>query len=160
MDKHGMGKHKHEWKLKRNCSLSPRQAALAYSVPCIVAFVVACIFTLHGAWYVMAYAVLEALLVALAFINYARHATDHEHIVLMDDCVLVERFEAEQVQRIRLDRYWTRITLPSRAEDLIKLEAKGIKIEVGRFVTKSKRRRVAKELRNELRGGLFMPAKT
>ncbi|HEY8099526.1 MAG TPA: DUF2244 domain-containing protein [Burkholderiaceae bacterium] len=154
-----MYKHKHEWNLKRNCSLSPRQAALAFSAPCILAFVVAGIFTLHGAWYVLAYAILEVAIVAVAFIQYARHATDHEHIVLMDGCLLIERVEAEQVQRIQLDPYWTRITLPSRAEDLIKLEAKGVRIEVGRFVTKSKRRRVAKELRNELRGGLFMPAR-
>ena len=143
-----------EWILKRNCSLSPRQSACAYAAPCIVALIVAMIFTIHGAWYVMSFAVLESAVVALLFFHYARHATDHEHIVLMEECLLIERVEAERVQRTRLDRYWTRITLPSRPQDLIKLEAKGVKIEVGRFVTKSKRRRFAKELRKQLSGPL------
>jgi uncharacterized membrane protein len=144
--------NKHEWLLKRNCSLSPRQAILAYAAPCIVALILGGFFTLHGAWYVMAFAVIESVLVALSFLHYARHATDHEHIVLMKNCLLIERVEAEKIQRIQLDPYWTRIILPSRPQDLIRLEAKGIKIEVGRFVTKSKRRRIAKELRSMLQG--------
>ena len=143
---------KHEWTLKRNCSLTPRQSIFAYAMPCVLTLIVATVFTLHGAWYVMAFAVLQSILVALFFLQYARHATDREHIVLMDDCLLIERIEAEQVQRIRLDPHWTRITLPSRPQDLIMLESKGIKIEVGRFVTKSKRRRIARQIRNELGG--------
>jgi uncharacterized membrane protein len=143
---------KHEWLLKRNCSLTPRQSILAYAAPCVMALIVAAIFTLHGAWYVMSFAILESSVVALLFLHYARHATDREHIVLMEDCLLIERIEAEQVQRIRLDPYWARITLPSRPMDLIRIESKGITVEVGRFVTKSKRRRIAKQIRNELGG--------
>lgn len=146
---------KHEWLLKRNCSLTPRQSIIAYAAPCILALIVAVIFTLHGAWYVMTFAILESVLVALLFLHYARHATDREHIVLMEDCLLIERIEAEQVQCTRLDPYWTRITLPSRGQDLIGLESKGVRIEVGRFVTKSRRKRIAKEIRNELRGNHY-----
>ena len=142
--------NRHEWLLKRNCSLSPRQSALAYAAPCVVALLVSTYFTVHGAWYVMAFAVLETAVMSLAFIQYARHATDHEHIVLMEEGLLIERVEADRIQQTWLDRNWTRITLPSRPQDLIKLEAKGVRIEVGRFVTKSKRRRFAKELRHYL----------
>jgi uncharacterized membrane protein len=143
---------KHEWLLKRNCSLTPRQSIFAYAAPCVMALIVAAIFTLHGAWYVMAYAILESILVALFFLHYARHATDCEHIVLLDDCLLIERIEADQVQRIRLDPYWTHITLPSHPQDLIRLESKGVKVEVGRFVAKSKRRRIGRQIKNELSG--------
>jgi uncharacterized membrane protein len=143
---------KREWLLKRNCSLTPKQSALAYAAPCVLALIVAVPFTLHGAWYVLTYAILESLIIALLFLNYARHATDHEHIILMEGCLLIERVVADQVQCIRLDPYWTRITPPSRPQDLIRLEAKGIKIEVGRFVTKSKRKRIAKEIQRQLRG--------
>jgi uncharacterized membrane protein len=143
--------NRREWILKRNCSLSPRQSACAYAAPCIVALIVAAFFTVHGAWYVMSFAILESVVVALLFLHYARHATDHEHIVLTEESLLIERVEADRVQRTWLDRYWTRITLPSRPQDLIRLEAKGIGIEVGRFVTKAKRKRIAKELQNQLR---------
>lgn len=148
--------NRHEWLLKRNCSLSPRQLALAYAVLCVASFSVALMFTLQGAWFVLAFSVFEMTVVALAFLHYARHATDHEHIALDDGCLLVESIEAGEVRQIRLDPHWTRIALPSRAQDLINLEAKGVKIEVGRHVTMAKRRQVAQELRQELRRGSLM----
>jgi uncharacterized membrane protein len=147
-----------EWILKRNCSLSPRQSMCAFAAPCIAALIVATIFLLHGAWHVFAFAILESVFVALIFIHYARHATDHEHIVLTEESILVERVEANHIQQTWLDRYWARITLPHRPQDLIMLEAKGVKIDVGRFVTKSKRRRFARQLRKALHGPLASAA--
>ena len=146
----------HEWLLKRNCSLAPRQLASVYAALGLLSFLVGVLFTLHGAWYVLAFAMLEILVLALAFFNYARHATDHEHIALAEGCLLIECVQAGRLQQTRLDPYWTRITLPHRAEDLIKLEARGVKVEVGRFVTEEKRLQAAQELRRQLRGGLFV----
>jgi uncharacterized membrane protein len=151
---------KHDWLLKRNCSLTPRQLALAYAVQCVLSFAVAMMFTLQGAWYVLIFSMLEMSALALAFLYYARHATDHEHIALVDGCLLVERIVAGEVQQIRLDPYWTRIAVPKQTESLINLEAKGVKIEVGRFVTAAKRRQVAQELRQELRRSSFMISQT
>lgn len=142
---------KHEWLLKRNCSLSPRQLAIAYAVLCAASLAVALMFTLQGAWLVLAFSVFEMVVVALAFLHYARHATDHEHIALLDGCLLVETIEAGKVRQTRLDPHWTRIALPNRTQDLINLEAKGVRIEVGRHVTVAKRRQFAQELRQELR---------
>jgi uncharacterized membrane protein len=141
---------RHEWHLKRNCSLSPRQLALAYAVLFGLSFAVATSFMMLGAWHVFAYAMLEMAAVALAFLHYARHATDHEHIALLDDCLLVEQVSAGETQQVRLDPCWTRIAFPRHAQDLIHLEARGVKIEVGRFVTEAKRRQFARELREEL----------
>ena len=145
----------HDWLLKRNCSLSPCRSALAYAAPCLVAFALGLLFAWHGLWYVLVFAILETAAMALAFLQYARHTTDYEHIALMDDCLLIERVQAGRIQQTRLNPYWTRIGMPSGAGDLINLEAKGVKIEVGRFVTREKRKQVAQELRQELRGGLF-----
>lgn len=141
---------KHEWLLKRNCSLSPRQTAFSCAILCLALAAVAVIFTLHGVWHVLAFALLEIGFVALTFLHYARHATDHEHIALMDDCLLVERVLAGRTEQIRLDRHWTRIALPGSDQDLIRLEDQSIQIEVGRFVTEAKRRQVGQELRQEL----------
>ncbi|OGB23189.1 MAG: hypothetical protein A3I66_09340 [Burkholderiales bacterium RIFCSPLOWO2_02_FULL_57_36] len=141
----------HEWLLKRNCSLSPRQLAFAYALLCLASFSVALAFALHGAWVVLAFSILEMAAVALAFLHYARHATDLEHIALTDGCLLVERVEAGRIrQSARLDPHWIRIALPKRTQDLINLEAGGVRIEVGRYVTVAKRREVAQELRREL----------
>jgi uncharacterized membrane protein len=138
---------KQEWLLKRNCSLTPHQLGIAYGVLCLLSFSVAAGFLLLGAWQVFFFAGLEMAAVALAFLIYARHAIDHEHIALDDDCLSIERIEAGRMQRLRLDRRGIRIAVPNRPADLILLEAGALQIEVGRFVTPARRQQVALELR-------------
>jgi uncharacterized membrane protein len=145
---------KHEWLLKRNCALSPRQFALAYAILFFLSLAVAAVFVLHGAWIVLAFALAEMAGAAVAFLHYARHASDLEHIALTDGCLLIERVQAGRTQQIRLDPYWTRVATPKRSEGMIQLEAHGVKIQVGRFVAASKRQQFARELRQELQSGL------
>jgi uncharacterized membrane protein len=143
---------KHEWLLKRNCSLSPRQLALAYAVLCAGALGIALVFMLQGVWFVFAFALLELAGIACALLHYARHALDHEHIALTERCLLVERVRAGHSEQVRLDPAWTRISMPDRRrKPLIELESCGVKVEVGRFVTEATRQQVAMELKRELR---------
>jgi uncharacterized membrane protein len=144
-----------EWVLKRNCSISPRQLAMAYAALCAVSLVVAIFFTARGAWFVLGFAILEMAAVGLAFLQFARHATDREHIALIDDCLLVELIEAEQARQFRLDPRWTRVESPGAPNELIALEARGMRVEVGRFLTEWRRREFAQELRQELRYALM-----
>jgi len=141
---------KREWVLKRNCSLSPRQLATGYGVLCSLALIVAGFFTLHGAWYVLGFAILELAAVGLAFLHYGRHAGDREHIALLDNYLLVELIQAEQTQQVRLDPRWTRVDPPGEYWGLIGLEAGSTRIEVGRFLTQLKRREFARELQGAL----------
>jgi uncharacterized membrane protein len=146
----------HEWLLKRNCSLSPRQAGFAYGLLCLFVLAIGAVFLLHGLWIVFAFALLESLAVGLALLKYARHATDHEHIALSDGCLLVERVEAGEVEQVRLDPCWTRIALPSRKHTLIQLESRGVKVEIGGFISEEKRQQVAEELRKQLRNSSYL----
>lgn len=145
----------HEWFLKRNCSMSPRQVAIAYGALCLFTFTIATAFALHGMWMVLAYAVLESGGLALALLYYTRHALDHEHIALSEDCLLVERIQGGACEQVRFDPYWTRINLPTRRRRLIEIESRGVKLEVGSFVSDETRRRVADELRAELRASSY-----
>ena len=84
-----------EWVLKRNCSLSPRQSLAALGGLCLAILVFAMPFVLfYGAWLVLVFACIETLALATAFLHYARHARDHEHIVLANGSLLVECIEA------------------------------------------------------------------
>ncbi len=120
---------------------------------CLSSLLVATLFTVHGAWYVLGFAILEMCAVGLAFLHYARHATDCEHIALIDDCLLVELIDAEQVRQFRLNPRWTRIDLPGAHRELIGLESNGRRVEVGRFLTEWKRHEFARELRCALVSG-------
>src|SRR5438132_536103 len=115
----------HEWLLKRNCSLSPRQVGRAYGYLCLFSFLIAAAFTLHGYWPVLIFALLEMAGVGLALLHYARHATDHEHIALSEGCLLVERVLAGHLSQVRLDPCWTKIAVPDRTHSLIQLESRG-----------------------------------
>lgn len=139
-----------KWILKRNCSITPRQLMLAYCALCCVSFSIASFFTLRGAWYVMVFAVLEMTAVGAAFLLFARHATDHEHIALDDECLLIELVEAEQARQFRLDPRSTRIEAPAAHHRLIAVEQHGTRVEIGRFLTAFKRQQFARELRSAL----------
>jgi len=139
-----------EWVLKRNCSMSPRQLILAYMAVCAGSLVIATFFAVSGAWYVLGFAVLEVLAVGISFLMYARHASDREHIALVEDCLLVEQIQTDQVRQFRLDPRRTRVEPPGVGNRLVRLEANGINVEIGRFLTEWKRREFARELQSAL----------
>lgn len=144
----------HEWTLQRNCSLAPRHVALAYAVLCAFSLTISlALLVLHGVWIVLAFSLVELALVALALLVYARHALDREHILLADSCLLVECVQAERCEQARLDPLWTRVLAPeARRRPLIRLESRGVQVEIGRFVGEARRRQVERELRQALRG--------
>lgn len=142
-----MSMHPPEWLLKRNCSLAPRQLALAYGVLCLMSFSVAAAFGLRGFWYVPLFSLLEMSAVACALLYYARHAADYDRIALGDGTLLVEQVRAGRSRRTRLDPCRTRISLARGGAGLIRLEAKGIMIDVGCYATQAQRCQLVCELR-------------
>ena len=139
-----------EWTLKRNCSISPRQMALFYASLCAVSFLLACFFTIQGAWYVMVFSAIEIGAVGAAFLYYARHAADREHIVLSGRCLLVEVFESERSRQYRFDANGLRVDAPGPKNGMVALVSGATRLEVGRFLTQFKRRQFAVELSSAL----------
>ncbi len=135
-----------EWVLKRNCSISPHQLMRAFAGLCMVSLMVATFFTVRGAWYVLGFAVIEMSAVGWAFFRFARHATDREHIALIDEVLLVELIQTERTRQFRLDKRRVRVAPPLSRSGLIRLEADGTRVEVGRFLTEWRRREFAREL--------------
>jgi len=140
------------WTLQRNCSLTPRQVAIAYALICCASLGVGVAFLLQGVWLVFAFSLAESSLVGLALLVYARHALDHERIALTDGSLLVECVQADERMSARLDPLWTRVVVREdwrRAR--VRLESRGVAVEIGRFVGDARRRQVAHELQSALR---------
>src|SRR5690606_22596106 len=112
---------------------------------------VALYISFTGAWYIFGFSILELSAVALAFLHYARHATDREHVALPEECLLVEVVTTQQAQQYELNVRHGRVVPPACHRDLIGLETGQVKVEVGRFLTERKRRAFAQELSQELR---------
>jgi len=139
-----------EWVSKRNCSISPRQALTVYAALCGVSLAIACFFAWHGAWYILCFAFLEMAAVGVAFVLHGRHATDRERVALEHDCLLIELVQAERAREFRLDARCAKIQAPSAYHGLIRIEARGMQVEVGRFLPSLKRQQFVRELRTAL----------
>lgn len=146
------GLERREWLLKRNCSLTPRQTLATWSVLMGLSAAIGGFFAWHGAWLVLLFSALEMSAVTAAFLIYCRHAADHEHIVLEHGSLLVEHAVGGTVNATRLDLCWTRMQAPGPNPGLIKLEARGVKVEIGAYLPDARRREFARELHEQLAG--------
>ena len=149
-----------EWLMKRNCSLTPRQALLVYALLCAATLGIALVFTLQGAWMVLAFALVEAAAVGTALLHYSRHALDHERIRLWEGCLLVERADGARRHAVRLDPAHARVSLADAGmRTLVLVEARGVRVEIGRYLTPSARLELVRALQQALRGAsLLYPA--
>jgi uncharacterized membrane protein len=135
------------WLLKRNCSLTPRQCALAYGLVAGLSLSVAGFFWWFGAFMVLPFAALELLALAVALWWYARHATDREQIRLEPGRVVVEWEHGGQVLRQELVREWVRVVPKASPGGLVALTAGGQTVEVGRYLVPDLRPQLAREIR-------------
>ena len=139
------------WRLRRNCSVTPAQLLVVYLMLCGVSLAIGVFFWLQGATLVLGFASLELLAVGLAFLVYARHATDGEWISLQGASLVVEREPAGRRERAEFERQWVRVEPKAGENSLIELSGRGRKVEVGRFVRPELRQVLAGEIRRALR---------
>jgi uncharacterized membrane protein len=75
----------HIWKLKRSCNVYPHQFLGGMAALIGLCMVVALCCWLHGLWLVPIFALIEAAVIAAAFLSFARHARDGETVILYRD---------------------------------------------------------------------------
>lgn len=115
---------------------------------------VAVYFALQGAWLVLPFAGLEALVVCGGIYMNARRAVTREVVRLVGPDLVVSRGRRHLAEVARLPRYWTRVALvrdprgwyPSR----LFLESHGRRLEVGAVLTEAERDTLAADLRSRL----------
>ena len=140
-----------DWRLVRNCSVTPVQLGWMYLSLCLVSLAIATFFWVLGARLVMPFAWLEIVAVGIAFAFYGRHAADGEKISLQGTRLVVERETAGRVERAEFDRSWVRVEPKTGDRSLITLSAQGRSMEVGRHVRPELRSALASEIRMALR---------
>lgn len=139
------------WRLRRNCSVSPRQLGGLFMLLCALSLTVAGYFWSQGAWMVLPFSALELLAAGAAFLVCARHATDGETISLCNGRLVVELEEAGRLHRVEFASHGVSVELPSDGKRLISLRGSGQAMQVGRFVRPDLRPLLARELRRALR---------
>ena len=140
-----------QWLLKRHCSLKPAQLGWFYLSLCVLSLAIAGFFWLQGATMVMPFAWLELVVVGVAFLVYARHASDGEKIVLQGGQLVVELETAGRTQRAEFNRDWVRVEPRHGDGSLIEASCQGRSVQVGRHVRPELRPALAREIRFALR---------
>ncbi len=140
-----------QWFLRRNCSISPRQLGLLYASLCLLSLGIGIGFWFQGAKLILPFAWLELMVVGVAFLVYARHATDGERILLTGPHLVVELERAGKLGRWEFRREWVRVEPRTGDGSLIHLSAQGQSIDVGRYVRPELRPLLAQEIRQALR---------
>lgn len=140
-----------DWVLKRNCAITPTQLGWWYGSLCLVSLGIGLWFWWRGAALVIGFAGLELLAVGLAFLAYARHATDGETISLRGARLVVELETAGRRERAEFNRDWVRVEPRNGDRSLIELSGQGRTVEVGRYVRPELRPVLAREIRWALR---------
>jgi uncharacterized membrane protein len=141
-----------QWFLRRNCSVTPKQLGVLYASLCFVSLGIGTVFWIQGAPMVLPYAALELLAVGVAFVVYARHATDGERILLQGTQLVVEFENGGKLERAEFQRDWVRVEPRAGHRSLIEVSGQGRSIDVGRFVRPELRPVLAREIRMALRG--------
>lgn len=139
------------WFLRRNCSVTPAQLGWLYASLCVVSLGIGTFFWFQGAVMILPFAWLEVLAVGAAFVAYARHAADREHILLQGRRLVVETENAGRLERAEFDRDRVRVEPGADDRALIELSGQGRRVNVGRFVRPELRPVLAQEIRRALR---------
>ena len=139
------------WFLKRNCSVTPAQLGWLYASLCAVTLAIGTIFWFQGAVLILPFAWLELAAVGLAFLVYARHAADGEHILLAGRRLVVELENAGRLERAEFDRDWVRVEPSASDRSLIEVSGQGRRVSIGRYLRPELRPALAQELRRALR---------
>jgi uncharacterized membrane protein len=140
-----------QWKLLKNCSVTPAQLGMLYFSLCVLSLGIATMFWLQGATMIMPFAWLELTVVGIAFLMYARHATDGEKLMLEGSQLVVEQSHAGKISRSEFNRDTVRVEPHIDDRSLIELSGQGRKIQIGRQVRPELRSHLARELRMALR---------
>ena len=139
------------WFLRRNCSVSPAQLGWLYASLCVVSLGIGTFFWFQGAVMILPFAWIEVLAVGAAFLAYARHAADREHILLQGGRLVVETEAAGRLEGAESTRHRARVEPGADDRSLIELSGQGRSVNVGRFVRPELRPALAREIRRALR---------
>jgi uncharacterized membrane protein len=141
--------------IRPNRSLSPSAMLALVVAVVLVSLTIGSGFWLMGAFLILPFAGLEALVVAVVFWLLHRHQADCERIAIAGDRVDLIRSVGGREFHERFQRYWARVrTDPTRDAQLprVLLGSHGYFVEIGSALDGPGREALAQELKARLRG--------
>lgn len=116
-----------------------------------VTLLIALVFAALGAWLILPFAGLEAVVLIVVFDWFARHANDSECLEIRGNAVKLAVREQSHTQHYEWNRAWARLVVDARPSSVrLALRSHGREIEVGRYLDESGKQQLARELKLRL----------
>jgi uncharacterized membrane protein len=125
--------------------MSPAGLAKVFAALALLVLAIGAGFAAMGAWLILPFAGLEVLLLAAAYVLYARHAADYERIELESGRLTVEVADGGHTERHRL--VGARVSME---EGRVVLRDAQEELEIGRHLGAEARAELAAELGQKL----------
>ena len=134
------------WWLRRRSRLTDRQLLLLGAALCVPTLALAAVFLWWGYWHMLAYAALEAAVMAACLLHHARHLDDFDRIELSADCLVVEQRRGRSHSLWSMPPWRTRVLMPLTDHAVPQLACGDLRVPLGRHAPAVARRQVAIEL--------------
>lgn len=133
--------------------MAPGQIGAIYVSISVISLCIGVFFWMQGATLVLPFSALEAVVLGLGFLRFARRALDRERICVHGTQVTVECELGGAVYQAAFEREWLRIEWSGQPQQLIELRGQGQVMAVGRFVRPEWRAALAAEIKRAVRIG-------
>jgi uncharacterized membrane protein len=141
-----------EWRIRRNCSLTPRQSlAATLLLIALVLMIGIASAVFFGVWLALPFALLYIVAISIAFVAYTRHATDGETLRFAPPFVIVEVEEGGRRTVHRMNAARLTVFIDKDDKTAVYLCDGWQRVNVGRQLPVAAREEFVRQLRRFIR---------
>ncbi len=137
--------------IKRNCSGGPFQLISALGFLSLVTLIIGLGFLVVGVPWVLVFAMIEVLVMAICFFVYAKHVTDKEILLISDYQLFVIKQMGKKIESAVFNRAYVWIEWDENTNQSIKLSSSGRGILVGDLLNHQAREVLYSALKKKFR---------
>jgi uncharacterized membrane protein len=133
-------------RLSPNCSTTPKVLMSVLGLIASMSICIGLVFWAMGAPLILPFALIESLLLAVAFVCHARTRSDFDEITFSDDCLLVRqaRQGQEKVHRFTRSLFW--VSMTEGPHSRVRVGESGRHVELGEWLLPQERLALCKQL--------------
>jgi uncharacterized membrane protein len=132
--------------LRPHCSSTPQVLMAVLGLMASVSILISLVFWVMGAPLILPFALIESLLLAVAFVCHAKTRSDFDEITLSDDCLLVRQARQGQEKEHRFTRGLFWVSMTEGPHPRVRVGESGRHVELGEWLLPQERLALCRQL--------------
>jgi uncharacterized membrane protein len=138
--------------LRPHCSSTPQMLMGMIGLIAGVSIFIGLVFWAMGAPWILPFALLESLLLLVAFVCHAKTRSDFDEITLNDRHLIVRQERRGQTKEHRFSRGLFRVSMTDGSTSLVRVVESGRRVELGEWLLPHERLSLCKQLATSTAG--------